>query len=396
MIQRLYRTLREYNKNMENFNILIVGAGVAGLTCANLLKKEGVNFKIIEKEEAESFNKSGYMLGLLPLGGRVLTQMDLKEDYFDQSIEMSDYEIHKENGSLNKAFSMEFINNDYGSYRGIGRKELIDLLLKNIENEQIEFGKTASEIEQINNTTTVTFSDGKKETFDIVIIADGMHSQTRKLLWNENEYNYYDTKWGGWVGWLGKQKFSAYKEYWGASSFIGFYPMKGDIGFFLGGPSKLIQKEGLQKFVDRVKGKIKPEYKILHESLDVLASTENPFYWEFQDCRTKDWNKGNVLLLGDAACGFLPTAGVGASMAMDSAAVLVDELSRTDKEHLDYGLKLYIKRQKDRVEKAQEDSRKLAKFMNVESKFIAAIRDFAMRFYSLKQLAKNITKSMEG
>ena len=381
---------------MQNFNILIVGAGVAGLTCANLLKNQGAKFKVIEKDSFDNFNRSGYMLGLLPLGGRVLTELDLDKEYSDQSVEMTNYEIHKENGTLNKAYSLDFINKEYGSYRGIGRKELIDILTKNLDSENIQFGTSVTRIQQVENIVNLTYSNGKKEKFDLVIIADGIHSETRKLLWNENEYKYFDTNWGGWVAWLDNRNLNAYKEYWGASSFMGLYPVKNKIGIFLGGPNDLIKKQGLQNFAKNIKAEILPEFEILHQSLDILASTENPFYWEFHDCRTNDWNKGNVILLGDSASGFLPTAGVGASMAMDSASALVDELSRTDKNHLEYGLKLYIKRQKERVEIAQEDSRKLGKLMFVKSNIIAGIRDYAIRFYSIKQLAKNISKTIEG
>jgi len=105
---------------MQNLNILIIGAGIAGLTAAGLLKKQGTNIKIIEKEPETKFNTSGYMLGVLPLGGRVVNELDLTTDYHRQSIEMRGYEIHKENGKLNKAYDLDFINKAYGSYRGIG------------------------------------------------------------------------------------------------------------------------------------------------------------------------------------------------------------------------------------------------------------------------------------
>lgn len=381
---------------MTDFNVLIVGAGVAGLTCAGLLRKQGVNPSIIEKETAEKFNATGYMLGLLPLGGRVLTELDQDEEYFEKSVEMKHYEIHKEDGSLNKAYSLDFINKDYGSYRGVEREVLIDILLTQAGRENIRYDTTLNEVEQKGNKVEVTLSDGENECYDLIIIADGMHSSTRELLWDKNEYHYYDTNWGGWVAWLDNQGLNAYKEYWGASSFMGLYPVKQRVGAFLGGPVETIKKQGIQDFVKEIKEEILPEYHLLHQALKKLLETKNPYFWEFHDCRTNDWKKGNVILLGDAACGFLPTAGVGASMAMDSAAALVDELARTDREHLEYGLQLYVKRQKERVEKAQDDSRNLGKLMFVKSNMIAKIRDYAIRFYSIKQLAKNISKTLEG
>ncbi|MBI1184474.1 NAD(P)-binding protein [bacterium] len=381
---------------MENMNILIVGAGIAGLTCAGLLKKQGAKFKIIERENQKIYNTSGYMLGLLPLGGRVLTELDLIEKYVDASVEMSQYEIHKEDGTLNKAYSLDFINRQYGTYRGIGRVDLIHILADNIGYENIVFDTTISQITQTENGVELIYSNGKTDEFNLVIVADGIHSETRNLLWQPNEYEYYDTKWGGWVAWLPQTNLNAYKEYWGSSSFMGLYPVKDKVGVFLGGPNEVTQKVGLKNFANEIKTEILPEFTLLHDAINQLESSQNPFYWEFHDCKTSEWRKGNVILLGDAACGFLPTAGVGASMAMDSAAALVDELSRTDKGHIDYGLDLYIKRQKKRVETAQKDSRNLGKMMFVKSRFVAGIRDYAVRFYSIEQLAKGISKIIEG
>ncbi len=98
--------------------------------------------------------------------------------------------------------------------------------------------------------------------------------------------------------------------------------------------------------------------------------------------------------MGDAACAFLPTAGVGASMALESAAVLADELSRTDAKFVTGALDHYEKRRKKRAEAFQQDSRKLASMMTVESLPMAWGRDQAMKLYTLDMLAKNIFKSL--
>ncbi|MGD8427395.1 MAG: FAD-dependent monooxygenase, partial [Balneolaceae bacterium] len=106
---------------MQNLDILIVGAGVAGLTCGGLLVKQGMEPVIVEREAEADFNKSGYMLGLLPLGGRVLNALDARDAYFEKSIQMENYEIHKQHGELVKNYPLEFINEQFGSYRGITR-----------------------------------------------------------------------------------------------------------------------------------------------------------------------------------------------------------------------------------------------------------------------------------
>lgn len=131
-------------------------------------------------------------------------------------------------------------------------------------------------------------------------------------------------------------------------------------------------------------------------ALDAVAKAEDAFFWDLHDCRTRQWSKGRVVLLGDAAAGFLPTAGVGASMAMLSAAALADELSRTDAAHLDYALRLYVRRNKQRVEAAQDNSRKLARMMLIESAPLAWGRDQLLRFYTLDQALKEIVEIMEG
>ena len=336
------------------------------------------------------------MLGLLPLGGRVLNQLDSREAYFARSLEMQRYEIHREDGSLIKSYDLDFISREYGSYRGIARTELIDILLQSVDLSSIRFGVTVKGLQQLFNKVALTFSDGSEEFFDLVVVADGLHSSTRDLVLWKDRVSYYDTHWGGWTAWLEEQSEPVYREYWGAASFMGLYPVQNKVGVFVGGPREHIEDVGFQDFISQERRQLAGECTILHRALEALAEAPAPFLWKFQDCRADHWVKGNVVLLGDAACGFLPTAGAGASMAMDSAAALVDELSRSDTTHLDYALKLYQQRQEEKVQKAQQDSRDLGKMMFVRSPVIAAVRNYAVRFYSLEALVKNISRTIEG
>ncbi len=336
------------------------------------------------------------MLGLLPLGGRVLNSLDLKKEYFNNSIQMDNYEVHESNGELIKSFPLDFINENYGSYRGIRRSSLIDLLLSKIDKSEIKFGTKVSYLKENNGKVEVKFSDNSSQTFNLVVAADGLHSETRKLILNKDQYEYYETGWGGWVKWLNTKSISTYKEYWGAGSFLGLYPIKDKIGIFLGGSIDKIKKIGLDSFVNEIQNEISDKYEFPKKALEIFKDSEEPFFWDFHDCRTDSWIKGNIVLLGDSAAGFLPTAGVGASMAMDSAAALADEITRMDKEHINYGLKLFSKRQKEKVEKAQDDSRKLGKWMFIDSNIATLIRDKLLPYYSLQSMLEGLSKIIEG
>ncbi len=59
--------------------ILVAGAGIAGATLAALLRQRGQPVTLVERGHAD--DDAGYMLGLMPLGGRVLNGLGLAEAY---------------------------------------------------------------------------------------------------------------------------------------------------------------------------------------------------------------------------------------------------------------------------------------------------------------------------
>lgn len=103
-----------------------------------------------------------------------------------------------------------------------------------------------------------------------------------------------------------------------------------------------------------------------------------------------------MVLLGDAATGILPTAGVGASVAMESAAALSDEISRADSQHIEYALRLFQKRQKRRTEMAQTNSRQLSRLILLDSTLLASLRDALVPFYSPSRVLRENTNLMEA
>lgn len=117
----------------------------------------------------------------------------------------------------------------------------------------------------------------------------------------------------------------------------------------------------------------------LDSALTCVSAGKDPYLWKLTDCRAADCVIGRVGLVGDAAAGFLPTAGIGAGMAMESAGGLARILAQTRREAVANILSTYERRQRPRVEAAQGNSRQLARLMFRRNAVLALTRDLAVR-----------------
>ncbi|MCO5321898.1 MAG: FAD-dependent monooxygenase [Microthrixaceae bacterium] len=372
--------------------ILVVGAGIAGATLAALLRRRGEAVALIER--AGPLADEGYMLGMMPLGGRVLNGLGLVEAYHRTSIPMREYDLYDRRGQLANSYPLASFVEQFGDWRGIERGALVELLRS--EAGPISFETTITSIEDREDRAAVTFGDGSRATFDLVVGADGIQSSTRRLILDTDEVEDFDTGWGGFVCWTQAPETDTdtYSELWSAGWGVGIYPVPGRLGVFLAGRHHEIVDRDVQGYARELVERV-PD-GVFASALGALDLDAPAFYWRMADCRARTWSRGRTVLLGDAAAAFLPTAGVGASAAMDSAAALADELSRSDATHIGYALELYEKRQRHRVELAQKNSRDLARYMFVNAAPLAMARDHLMRFYTLDHMISDVSKVMDG
>ncbi len=373
--------------------ILVVGAGIGGLALAALARQRGVTVTLIER--AADFDHAGYMLTLYPIGSRVLHGLGLHGEFVRRSAEFKYYDVHDGHGTLLQRFDLAPLGERFGYFGQITRRDLLDLLRSAAPEAPLRWKVSVSSLEMRGKKVVAELSDGTKDEWDAVIGADGIHSEVRRLVFGGEAD--HETGWGLWVWWTNQAGLprDTVSEYWGRGRFVGVYPTPGRIGAVAAAPKTLLNENSINGDGARVRALF---LEIGGGGAEVIRtfpdSMENLYFRNLSDYRSREWTRGRFALLGDSACAFLPTAGVGASMALESAAVMAEELSRTDAKFLPDAFALYEKRRKSRVETAQNDARKLAAWLATESAAIAWTRDQFLKVANIDSLAGHIARSL--
>jgi salicylate hydroxylase len=379
----------------KRLRVLIVGAGVAGATLAQLLRSYGMRPVLIER--ASDHAETGYMIALVPLVDPTMHQLRVRRTYHEQSAAFRRYRLHGRRGQLLREDDIGALLSRYGEYRGLSRDALMRVLAD--KGAPVSYDTTLEAIRQTPESVHVTLRSGATSfdsDFDAVILADGLHSTSRRHLWRPEQISAYDTGWAGWVAWTDPDNAHSEQgdEIWGAGFFVGIYPIKDRSGIFLGGNRKDM-KAGPQAFVERIRAQLRTPDPWIGHALDKIADANDPYFWNLVDVRAADWTVDRVALLGDAAAGFLPTAGIGAAMAMESATVLAQQLVAADRATVAEALQTYERVQRPRVEAAQDNSRQLARLVFRRSSILAAMRDAVARFVSLRTALRPIQRLLE-
>jgi salicylate hydroxylase len=361
----------------DPLRILVVGAGIAGVSVAQLLRRVGRHPVLVERSREAA--GAGYMLGLLPLADPVIEALGVRGAYLEASAAFDRYRLRGRAGRELRVDDFRAVLHDSGSYRGISRCELLEVL--SAHGAPTAFDTTVTGLASLAESAkavAVTFrSAGQRleADFDLVVLADGMHSATRGLVLGDREVASLDTGWSGWVAWgAPDDEPDLGEEVWGAGFLVGSYPVRGKLGVIAAGPTSELRDR--RRFVEGIRRRLTSDAGArLARALEAVEDADDAYCWPMVDCRCDRWRHGRAVLLGDAAAGFLPTAGVGAGMAMESAGVLARLLLDADAQTWPKALDAYQATQRRRVQIAQDTSRRLARLTFSRSRLLAAIRD---------------------
>jgi 2-polyprenyl-6-methoxyphenol hydroxylase-like FAD-dependent oxidoreductase len=169
---------------MAQLKILISGAGIAGTSLAFWLSKLGHAVTVIER--FPELRTTGLQLDLRGHGIEVMKRMGLEEGFRARMAPEEGLAFVDSKGKRKAFFpanktgkGLQGFTTDWEIMRG-------DLcsLIHDASKDRVTyvFGQSIEKLEERDDKVAVCFADGKRDTFDLVVGADGQNSRTRKML----------------------------------------------------------------------------------------------------------------------------------------------------------------------------------------------------------------------
>jgi 2-polyprenyl-6-methoxyphenol hydroxylase-like FAD-dependent oxidoreductase len=304
--------------------ILIVGAGIAGLTLAAGLERNGITPTIVEI--ADRLLARGLGLLLTTNVFLALRRIGLDKKIIDMGI-VQEQQVQTDASETPTSYhDFRPFNLQYAPNIGITREGLVDGLLGGVR-AQIRYSTTVVTLDQSSSGVTVEFSDGTCGQYDLVVAADGIKSTVRRLVYPEVEPAY--------------RSFCAWRTVMACTNcgteliiritpglVLGSFNVAPDLlyAFILAhypAPPSLSREQHLERLKE-LAGKFHGEVpSLIRDQLDPTSVVFVPVY----EVETTSYYRGHVVLIGDAAHAFPPQFAQGAAMAIEDAVVLSQSMA---------------------------------------------------------------------
>jgi len=304
-------------------HILISGAGIAGLTAANFLAKQGHNVTVIDR--SPSFSKAGFLISLKSFGVKIMDELGLTQNLQAESSPSETVHFVETNEQIIQSIEYDKMHENIERSVLITRGGLHYVLYEAIKNDvNIFLDTTISQLEEKSDKTKVTLSNGSSIDVDLVIISEGLRSPTRERYFTNYQLEDFNTLYvGGKLKQNHKKQVGVFKVYIDVNKMLSIYPIaeeeiaiqcyirsSEDIGYIKNNASSILKGT----FAD-----YNPEVKQLLENL----LDDGLFFMDKMGMvNAPNLRNGRMVLLGDA--GYCPTAlsGMGASLSIYGAKAL--------------------------------------------------------------------------
>lgn len=213
----------------------------------------------------------------------------------------------------------------------IHRADLQAILLGSLEVGTLKLGRKCSNLTQDDSGIVLKMEDGSEISGDYAIVADGIHSVARDSIFGKQPLRY-----AGYTCWRGIAKTwpkdadqKLFTETWGTKGRIGIVPLANQETYWFAVAaasenSIVHQTYELSHLVRRFESYHKPIQEVLEATNPDKIISGDIFDLE----PMKNFAKGRVVLIGDAAHAMTPNLGQGGSQAMEDAIILRNWLKK--------------------------------------------------------------------
>jgi 2-polyprenyl-6-methoxyphenol hydroxylase-like FAD-dependent oxidoreductase len=307
---------------------IIIGCGIAGPAVGTFLRRLGIDAVVCERRSTEAPDQ-GLFLGVAPNGMHVLGELGVRDRIAALSVPCAGFEFRNARGQIIGAIDRQHDDVKYGARLQMIRRGDLHRVLTSAARQagvQVLFDRSLIALDQPDPSTAVAhFMDGGQEQGDMVIGCDGIHSTARLLTLPSAPRPTYSglLDFGGFARCTVPIPTGVNVMVFGRRAFFGaFRTPAGEVWWFHSSGEK-------RDVVFPDAPAVRAHLLALHQHdpawigdlIDATETVAGPFplndiLWMPQ------WDRGRVCLVGDAAHATTPSAGQGASLALEDALVL--------------------------------------------------------------------------
>jgi 2-polyprenyl-6-methoxyphenol hydroxylase-like FAD-dependent oxidoreductase len=300
--------------------VIVVGAGIAGLSAAIALRKTGN--EVVVLEQAPRIDPVGAGITLFANAMTALDRLGVGQAVAARGAAATRSAIlTREDRELTRIPS-DLLEGTVALHRADLQAELAAAA------GEVRFGVEVTEVKQGEDGVVARSSDGREERGDLLVGSDGVSSVVRPAI------DGAPVRYAGYTAWRGVSSVPVepgrLTESWGVGERFGLVDIRGGTYWFAtkNAPEGEPDEPGGRKaeLVRRFSGWHEPIAAVI-EAAEESAILRNDVYYLDPLPR---WSDGRVVLVGDAAHATTPGIGQGAAQAIEDAVVLADRLAGSD------------------------------------------------------------------
>ena len=298
--------------------LAIIGAGIAGLTLANLIKKNSEHeFMLYEKQESLSLDE-GYGIQLSTNSIKILNHIGFDKINDEKIFHPRGVDFYSIQNKKICDIDLTQFNTEQAKYTTLQRSTLIEFLKDDVYTQHLRFGKKIKEVSELKGKVLIKFDDNTNDLVDLVVGADGIFSNTRSFFEKKKNEPKFKKAIAARVILKSKSELNISDEnislMLGSKSHIVLYPInkKKELNLVCIMRCKKFDPGNTKQLITDLVLKQNPKLKNIFDN----EIKSWPLY--FTPKILSSSNK-KVFYIGDAFNGFLPTLAQGAGQSIESA-----------------------------------------------------------------------------